>query len=677
MRFLMIFVSFLFGFVNMANALPAASAMTEHAKVTLVSEAMAVTPGQPFHVSIDFELEDHWHIYWRNPGDSGLAPDIDWDVPSGFSIGAIQWPAPKRIKAAGLVNYGYEGSPGLIQKMIPPQGLEGLELTQGGNEIILEAELSWLICKEVCIPESAELALTLPISEKPLINEDFASRFEGLPKAMEGEAFYQVKEDKIYLKLPKATSKQAYFYPEVEGIIDHAATQKHALVENETLLAMPKGTIKFEGPLGGVLVDGGGAYQLTAKTAIFDVPGSLESELPEGAGLTLGVAILLALAGGLLLNAMPCVFPVLSLKALSIARKAEQHPAKVRKQGLAYLFGVVASFIVLGALLLFLRSIGEEIGWGFQLQSPVFVSAMIVLFFLMGLSLVGMFNLPAFFGHQAQEAEQQDSLKGSFLTGVLAVLVATPCAVPFMAPAVGYAFSQPLVITFTIMVTLGVGLALPYLLIAYLPALHQKLPKPGPWMNRFKELMAFPLFGFIAWLLWVLVQQVSVDVLAIVLTLLVLLPFLIWLKRRSFYILAVIISFVSLWNIHVMSDQRYEDAYKALSEPFSLERLAELRAEGKPVFVNATAAWCITCKVNERVALRDEAIAEAFADKGITYLVADWTNRDNEITQWLERYERSGVPLYVFYPEGGGESIILPQLLTPSIVLESIEGESK
>lgn len=653
-------------FAAFAHAAP--SAKTEHAKVTLVSEAQAITPGQAFDIAFDFELEDHWHIYWRNPGDSGLAPMVQWQLPSGFAVGSMRWPAPERISIEGLTNYGYEGSKSLLQKMIPPSGLEGEAFTQEGNEVILRAKLEWLICKEVCIPESAEVSLTLPISDKPLRDESsFETRRAAIPAALEKPAYFESKEDAIYLQLPNSVEKDAYFYPHIGGVIAHNAPQERIDVGNYSILKLQKDTSDIDGDLGGVLVSGDESYRLQAQAAMVDVPDVVAT--PES-DLSLLPALLLALMGGLLLNIMPCVFPVLSLKALSIVKKADSELKAVRKQGLAYLAGVLVSFLVLGGAMIALKSTGQTLGWGFQLQSPVFVTGMMLVFFLLGLSLMGMFHLPVLMGNAAMSAEQTESTKGSFLTGVLAVLVATPCAVPFMAPAVGYAFAQSAPITLLIMAALAVGLALPYVLLTWFPALHKRLPKPGAWMNRFKEFMAFPMFASAAWLLWVLTQQVSLDDLAMIMAVSILLTLLIWLRKKWANILAVLSVGLLLFGLY---GQENDTATQSNFETFSSQRLAQLRAEGQPVFVNATAAWCITCKVNERVALRDERIAEAFKKQGITYLVADWTNRDNEITNWLERYQRSGVPLYVFYPKDGGEPVILPQLLTTSIVLDSLK----
>jgi len=638
--------------------------------VTLVSEAAAITPGQPFNIAFDFELDDHWHIYWKNPGDSGLPASVHWELPSGFTVGSLQWPTPERIKVEGLMNYGYEGNPSLIQRMIPPNGLEGEAFSQEGNEVILNAKLEWLICKDVCIPESAEVSLTLPISNKPLVTEgSFDTRLAALPKTSPTTATFEAKEDALYLQLPFEAKSDAYFYPEVGGVIEHVEPQVLLKGEGVSVLKLTKGMHEIDGNLGGVLVAEADSLQIQAEPGTVIVPQAAEPV----ESLSLITALLFALLGGLLLNAMPCVFPVLSLKALSISRKALVETKEVRKQGLAYLVGVLVSFLALGGVMIALKTAGHTLGWGFQLQSPAFVTAMLIVFFLLGLSLIGMFHLPVLMGNAAQDAEQKESTKGSFLTGVLAVLVATPCAVPFMAPAVGYAFAQPATITLLIMIALGVGLALPYVLLAWFPALHKRLPKPGAWMNRFKEFMAFPMFASAAWLLWVLAQQVSLDSLAMVLASLVGLPFLIWVGKLWAKVLAVLLVGFTLYATHCASCSSNVDSYKELSEPFTPQRLSELRSSGQPVFVNATAAWCITCKVNERVALRDAKIAETFKEQGITYLVADWTNRDNEITEWLERYGRSGVPLYVYYPADGGKEIVLPQLLTTSTILDTIK----
>ena len=660
MRILISLLIIFFSFST--QALP--SAASNHAKVTLASEADAVTPGQAFHISFDFELEDGWHIYWKNPGDSGLATMVHWELPSGFAVGSLQWPVPEQIAIEGLMNYGYEGSPSLIQKLIPPSGLEGEEFTLEGNEVILSAKLEWLICKEVCIPESVEVSLTLPISDKPLLDiTRFEQRFAALPAPLEQQAYYEDKADALYLQLPFIAKSGAYFYPDVGGIIEHSAPQTLLQAAGYSVLKLTKTGNEIEGELGGVIA----GFKLQAKAGSVVVP----KAVTPVESLSLAAALLFALLGGLLLNAMPCVFPVLSLKALAISRKAQTELSAVRKQGLAYLAGVLVSFVALGGLMIALKGAGETLGWGFQLQSPAFVVAMLIIFFLLGLSLIGMFHLPMLMGNAAGEAEQKDSTKGSFLTGVLAVLVATPCAVPFMAPAVGYAFAQPAMITLLIMLALGVGLALPYLLLAWFPALHRKLPKPGAWMNSFKEFMAFPMFASSAWLLWVLAQQVSLDSLALVLFSLVGIAFFIWWKKKW---LAILLVGFTIAAIYMASCCDAKDAYKELSEPFTPQRLSELRAQGKPVFVNATAAWCITCKVNERIALRDPKIAEAFKAQGITYLLADWTNRDDGITGWLESYGRSGVPLYVYYPADGEQEIVLPQLLSTATVLDVISN---
>ncbi len=663
-----------------ANALPTAT--TEHAKVSIVSEAQAITPGEPFDIAIDFELEDHWHIYWKNPGDSGLAPMIDWNLPNGFAAGSIRWPLPKSISIEGLTNYGYEGTPSLIQKIIPPTGLEGQAFSIEGNEVILKAHLEWLICKEVCIPESADVSLTLPISTKSLRDEAaFDSRRAALAAELELPAYYETKKDAIYLQLPIQVADDAYFFPEIGGIISHSSPQTIIQTGNYSILKLTKDAQAPEGDISGVLVDAGKGYSLNAQPTIVAVPQTIELQEAEQSNLSLGLALLFALLGGLLLNIMPCVFPVLSLKALSMVKKADSHQREIRKQGLAYFAGVIVSFLVLGGLMLALKATGQSLGWGFQLQSPVFVMGMMFVFFLLGLSLIGLFHLPVIMGTTAQLAEQKESTKGSFLTGVLAVLVATPCAVPFMAPAVGYAFSQSAIITLAIMVALGVGLALPYVLLAFIPALQKRMPKPGVWMNRFKEFMAFPMFASAAWLLWVLNQQVSVEDSGLALFALILVSFFIWLNKRwANWVgyLIIILSMLVIYNGHQMAlAGEKTQALKSISEPFTPERLAQLRAEGKPVFVNATAAWCITCKVNERVALQDADLTQAFKDQNITYLLADWTNYDDTITQWLENYQRSGVPLYVYYPAQGEQPVILPQLLTTSIVFESIMENPK
>lgn len=680
----------------LAHASEEAVIETEHAEVELESEVSAIQPGKPFWLSLEFEMEPGWHIYWRNPGDSGLAAQMNWTLPEGFKTQDVHWPHPHRIEYEGLVNYGYEGIARLLIPVIPPEQLDA----NATHEFNVKA--SWLICKDICIPESGTATLTLGTNanEEAMLTDDAAGihhTLEELPTLLKTEAFFAQEDKLITLALPNPEGLQAsdiksvYFYPYEGGVIDHAGIQSHNYDDHTLHVELPAGTQKapdegLSGVLEISLISGEmKGYVLTAQAGAIP-PLSEEKNTDDNVDhleLALWQALLFAFLGGILLNAMPCVFPVLSLKALAITKKAAISPGVVKRQGFAYLLGVIASFLSLGALLIILKQSGEFVGWGFQLQSPAFITTLIYLFLLLGLSMSGMFELPIMFGSIGREDTESDSLSGSFFTGILAVLVATPCTVPFMAPAVGYAFAQSTSTTLLVMLVLGLGLAFPYLLISFFPPLRNALPRPGQWMITFKELMAFFLYATAAWLVWVLAQQASITGLLIVVETAVLLAFFIWLgkgknllMKMTLFTLALAAVTYSLISLHPEAKSTAQlESYGYTIEPFDANRLASLTKEGKPVFVNATAAWCITCKVNERVALRSQDVAQAFQEHNITYMVADWTNYDKPITQFLQKYERQGVPLYVFFPDNHQKPTVLPQLLTPSRVLHAIQGE--
>jgi thiol:disulfide interchange protein DsbD len=397
-------------------------------------------------------------------------------------------------------------------------------------------------------------------------------------------------------------------------------------------------------------------------------------------------ALLFALIGGLILNAMPCVFPVLSLKALDIARQSGRHAGQVKARGLAYASGVVISFVVMAVVLILLQQAGNQIGWGTQFQSPLVVGIFAYFLFLIGLNLSGAFEIPMLFGNVGDSLTKSNDLKGSFFTGVLAVLVATPCTAPYMGGAIGYAFTQPPVVILAIFAAMGLGMALPFLALSLYPNLATKLPKPGEWMETFKNALAFPMYLSVLWLLWVLGRQTDTDIVSLIVLGFIILVFTIWLwqvlsdndvlVRIGIAIPLIILSFAPLWFLPAESVNRNADSCAVPSmlehgEPFTKTRLDQLRGQGRAVFVNATASWCITCQINERTTLGKDAIKKAFEEKDVVYLVADWTNRNEEITAFLDSFGRKGVPLYVYYP-AKGDGVVLPQLLTESIVTEAI-----
>jgi thiol:disulfide interchange protein/DsbC/DsbD-like thiol-disulfide interchange protein len=678
-------------------------------RAELVAEQMAARRGETLTVALRQIITPGWHTYWQNPGDSGEPTAIDWTLPAGIAASPIQWPLPEAIPVGPLVNYGYSDRLLLLSDISIPADAAGQSVT-------LSANVRWLVCKDICVPEESPVSLTLPLIDgglSPRRSPDaaaIAAARDALPKPAPWPVRYGINADRITLEVDslggdagKITA--ARFFPVNWGQIVNAAPQKTALLQTGLILGMQQGeTPPGEGAtLDGLLAlegtgpDGGKfrrGYVVSAVNAPLTPAASAASALPssieaggETASIGFGAALLFAFLGGLILNLMPCVFPVLTLKAYALAREASTTHHMARG-GLAYLAGVLASFGVIAAGLIALRTTGIAAGWGIQFQSPGFVLALAGLFLLLGLNMSGVFEFGGSLTGRGDSLTRRDGLAGSFFTGVLATAVATPCTAPFMGAAVGYAFAQPPVEATAVLMALGLGFALPMLLLSMSPALGRLLPKPGMWMVRFKQVMAFPLYATAGWLVWVLSVQLGSDgVFAAVVTLLVV-AFAAWLfgiasgGRGLAKVAALAIALGGVAGGAAMLSGAQPPTGPAAgtashsgppSEAFTQARLDGLLAEGKPVFVNLTAAWCITCKVNERVALRSASLAEAFRQRGVTYLVGDWTNANPEITAMLTRFGRAGVPLYLLYSGvPGAQPEVLPQLLTESTLLGKV-----
>lgn len=669
-----------------------------HARVTLLADVRGVLPGQPFTVGVQFKLDRGWHVYWQNPGDSGQAPRIDWQLPTGFAAGAIEWPHPAQVSAPPVVTYGYEDAVLLPVTVTPPE--------QASGTVGLRGTVHYLVCKDLCLPEQAELALDLPVLDRaepdPAGQRAIAAARARLPRQLPVPVNAARFGTHVYLDWPAARdSSGAQFFPDREGQFKHSAGQTLERVGDRLRLTLTAGKAPVE-RLTGVLVDARGwdaAGQVPALAV--DVPvRALEAAPPGGepvsrrvettAGMGLALAAGLALLGGLILNLMPCVFPVLSVKVLSFIQLAHGDPGRVRRHGLAFLAGVLASFWLLAGLLLALRAAGGGVGWGFQLQSPGFVAAMALLLTAVGLNLMGAFEVGLGLSRLAGSAPQPAGYPGSFLTGVLAVLVATPCTAPFMGAALGFALARPAAEALAIFTALGLGMAAPYLLLAQMPGLLARLPRPGAWMVTLRQGLAFPLFATAVWLTWVLGRQSGVDAVGLLLLAALGVGFAAWgaghlqrgPQRRwlpGAVVLvglgvAAVLGFAAAMRPAAMAATPARDATATGLidwQPWSAQRVDELRAEGRPVFVDFTAAWCISCQVNKQVALDTDAVARRFADLGVAALEADWTRYDPAITQALAGFGRSGVPLYVYYPPGGAPRL-LPAVLTPALVLEAV-----
>ncbi|MBB6249738.1 protein-disulfide reductase DsbD family protein [Nitrospirillum iridis] len=677
----------------------AAPVQTEHTLSQLVAEGAAV-PGQPLWVALDQKLQDGWHTYWINPGDSGLPTEVTWTLPPGWKAGPLDFPAPHRFTTGPLVNYGYEKATRVLVRLDVPAD------ARPGGTVTLTAAANWLICADVCVPEDATLTLDVPVASSAApdaaVAPLFAEARAALPVPSPYAASVSGGKTVITLRLaaPGLTAdqvKDAYFFAENPDLVEAGAPQPVSFTKDGLVLTLkPTGRAK-PGPVNGILevtelVDGRPTTQALA-IAIADGAGTPAASGGAAAGsaaavLPLWQAVLFACLGGMVLNLMPCVFPVLSMKAMALVRHQGAH---ARVHGLVYTAGVLACFATIAAVLMALRAGGQEIGWGFQLQSPLVVAVLAYVMLLLGLSMSGVFTVGDRFMGAGQELTQGDGYAASFFTGVLASVVATPCTAPFMGAAVGYALLQPWYVALAVFLALGFGMALPFLALASSPWLLRHMPRPGAWMERLKQVLAFPLYGSAAWLVWVFAVQVGAIGMANILIGVVLVGFAAWLYgvthyadgwRRRGGALGALVALV-LAVTAVAAHDGGGDAAAAPGgatkvsgadgfETFSPATLDKLRADGRPVLVDFTAAWCITCLVNERVALSSDTVHQALKSRDVALLKGDWTNRDAEITRVLQAHGRSGVPLYLFYRPGQAEPDVWPQILTEAQVLDAV-----
>ena len=713
MRYLIVTI---LGFLFAAPASLAASGnivAVDNVHARLESEVSRIAPGQSFSVALVLDIGAGWHTYWRNPGDSGQATRLDWTLPHGFRAGPIEWPAPHRFVLAPLVNFGYAKQAVHLVQITAPTAL------QPGEPVTLQADAHWLVCSDICIPEHANLRLTLPTGAQsgpidPAAAPLFARARAELPQKAPAPATAAVGGGHLRItlgadwgaSLDEVTNLS--FAPYDDGVIDYSAPQVMTRAGRDVDLSMKQGDEPPKGgSIAGVLfvTTGHGAARLTVPLEIRAVAPLATAAASAGAVAgattpaatpprkhqrTLGVLLALALLGGMVLNLMPCVLPVLSIKALGFVEQAKHHPREVRMKGLAFAAGVIVSMLSLAGALLLLRAGGEQIGWGFQLQSPLFVTLMAYLLLLVGLNLSGVFDVGGGLAGLGEDLTHGDSRRASFFTGVLTTLVATPCTAPFMAAAVGAALTQSVFVALAIFCTLGLGLALPILLLSYAPWLQRLLPKPGAWMETLKQVFAFPMYASAAWLLWVLAQQTSAVGLGAALAGLVLVALAAWAYQKfhastgrfgkaAAAATAAAAVIAALWLPATLEGAPQTDSAASATAttasggtwlPYDPARIAALRAAGKPVLIDFTASWCLTCLVNERNTFSEAAVRDVFRDKGVTLFKGDWTRRDPKITRALSAFGRAGVPLYVVYNgvPGSNKAVVLPQILTAGIV---------
>ena len=673
----------------------------EHLDVALISELRSVLPGKPFWVAMRLAPEANWKVSWRNPGGAGLPTKVRWQPPPGMHADDTRWPLPERFEISGVTGLGYRQEVLLMARMTPDPDL------RDGDSITVAGKLSWLVCNDICIPDSAELALTLPVSaDSPVINGDHQALFEAnrrrLPRPLpNGAASFQFADAEFRLAIAaqralRPPGQAADFYPYQDRLLELAIPAKIEATDSALLIRQAVSKRFREAPeiVQGLLVlstpDGPRGYELSASPGTVGDIGTAVAPAGDTAPAGLAYTLLIAFAGGLLLNLMPCVFPVLSLKAISLLESVKVSHHAQRLHGIAYTAGVVAFFLIVAMVLQLLRAGGEAVGWGFQLQAPWFVALLAYLLFVLGLGFSGLLEIGGRFMGLGQQLAQRGGHLGSFFTGALAAIVASPCTAPFMGSAIAVAATLPAPDALLIFVTLGLGMASPFLAVAFVPQLARVLPRPGPWMHVFKQAMAFPLYLTAIWLLWVLGRQTSMTGAALVLIGMLLLVFAIWLLRtewastpfwRHASATMAMIALLGALAIPTLPPLQSRPAGGASAEasddfwvPYDRSRFENLRAAGTPVFINLTADWCISCIANERVALSFPAVRDAFRDKGVVPMKGDWTNGDPQITRILDAFGRSGVPLYVLYSgQRGTEPRVLSQWLTPMNVLEALD----
>ncbi|BGE84540.1 thioredoxin family protein [Methylosinus sp. 3S-1] len=690
-------LAIILGAVLLAAALPRASHAAEslaqaspYATVTLVADVDSVAPGRSFRIGLRQKLAPHWHSYWKNPGDAGVAPTLTLTLPEGAVASAIAWPGPDAIAVGPVRNFGYEN------EVVLPVTVTVPRTAAPGDTFSIRANAEWLVCEKKCVPESGAFRLDLPVAPTAApVGGDVAAAFAATDARTPTPSpwIIEIAEEGADLVLAASGDglsadriKSAFFYPVEGGVIDHAAPQRLEIAEGRLRLAIEKAPdFDARASRAGVLaiVDGEGRTRwLETEPA----PVAAASTPAPSDSLPLWQAALFAFLGGMILNLMPCVFPVLAIKAASLARLSGGDLREARLSGAFYTFGVLVAFVSLAGVLLAMRAAGGAVGWGFQFQSPTFVAAMSWLLLAIALNLSGVYEIGLGVVGAGQGLAEKPGHVGSFFTGVLAVTVATPCTAPFMGAAIGVALTLPAPLCLALFAAMGLGLAAPFALLAVAPRLARLLPRPGVWMLRLRQAMAFPMYASAAWLVWVLGRQAGDAGVAIGLAGGLLVGFGAWtygiaqqgagrgLFSRGLAAAAAVGLVALLPQLGGAQAPHAEAATAAGAEPFTNARLAALRREGRPVFVNLTAAWCITCLVNERMALSTAAVKEAFATRGVAYLKGDWTSHDPEITAFLRSFERDGVPFYAYYPAGAREPVVLPAVLTEAAVVSEVEG---
>ena len=646
MKNIFLVLSILWSSVLLANPVE-----TGHAKASLITNLQSSSQ-ESFYVGIRLQMQDGWHTYWENPGDSGSPFEATWTTDAGVIIENVSWPTPQTIPYPPLMTFGYEGD-----VVFPFQVFRSLDTKL--TEISLDFD--FLICADICIPEQATLTLDLTsVSSSDLLDQ----AIDNLPtKLVKTKSTISGDELKVVFRSPKEFST-AYIFPR-EGDL-------FAYTPNQTISQIDENTFEITLPL---VQDG-----IESFSGIISLDGQgfqFEEQIASAGGMSLWQAILFALIGGLILNLMPCVFPVISLKVLSFVSMGGDDHAKIRNHALAFVGGVMSTFLSIATALIIIRSTGSMIGWGYQLQSPVVVGILTLIMLGIGMILLTNINVAAGLTNIGSSVQNRNDYSGSFFTGVLAVVVASPCTAPFMGAAVGYALLQPSFATLPIFLSLGLGFAGPYLILAIKPQWISSLPKPGPWMETLKQFFAFPMIATALWLMWVFMVQTSGDALIQLLILGLSLGLAIWMitafKGRWKWIGLILTFIASIQIFNNLPNNANEITQSVDADSWNLSIESDLQANNQAYLINFTAAWCITCQTNEKAALARTSVQDYLAEQNIKYIKADWTNRNEDIAIGLAKYERSGIPLYIFWQPGMRNSKILPAVLTEDLLIRSMQ----
>ncbi len=677
--------------VLLAVAVLSARAQISEGKVlvtpSLVADVTAVVPGKPFQVGVLLDTAPHWHTYWEFPGDAGLATSLDWQLPEGFVAGPIQWPLPERLKEPGDIEaYAYENKVLLITTIAVPAQITDKTIT-------IRVKASWLVCAEICVPGSGDLELTLPVADTAApANEELFQKFQSqLPSAEPPpyELTWKADEKSLALTvsgLNNAKAVDLFPLPGQDQQVGHPKTK----ITGDTATI----TLEADGAVRGVLVVETGDERRGWMVSSASQSEVVSSVSPNTSALSLWTALLYGFLGGMILNLMPCVLPVISLKIFGFVRQAGGDPRRILGHGLAFVAGIFVWFLGLGLVIVGLKSAGHEVTWAFQFQNPWFNFAISCIVFVFALNLFGVFEiiLPGRAATALDQASGGEGYAGSFAQGIFATLLATPCTAPFLGTALGFAFGQSSVVIMAMFGAVALGMGAPYLLLSAQPGWMKILPKPGAWMERVKQFMGFPLIATLLWLLFILGNQKGLEAVIWVSCFLLCLAVCCWVygafcgplssvaTRVAALFSVVVILAASGW--YFVAEKFVASSLEAKIsangegiawQPFSQKALDDLLAQGKPVFVDFTADWCLSCKFNERTAINTPAVREAFVKDGIIPMKADWTNANPEITAVLKKFGRVGVPFYLLYPAGRKDSpIILPELLTQQIVLDGL-----